>query len=104
MAMLNQCGSNSFTGGTMAMPAPDLEPLVPRWYAAYTWARHEKAVARQLEERRMDSFLPLYRSWHRWKDRRQQVELPLFSSYVFVRMTLRERVRVLELPGVVALS
>lgn len=101
--MLSECRSNEFVGAMPPAGAPDLEPLVPRWYAAYTWARHEKSVAKQLEERRMDSFLPLYRSWHRWKDRRQQVELPLFSSYVFVRMTLRERVRVLELPGVVQL-
>ncbi len=101
--MLSECSSNRFVGAMPPAVAPDLEPSVPRWYAAYTWARHEKSVAKQLEERRVESFLPLYKSWHRWKDRRQLVELPLFPSYVFVHMTLRERVRVLELPGVAAL-
>ncbi len=103
MTMLGECRSQRLVGIAPPIAAPDLEPLVPRWYAAYTWARHEKSVAKQLQERRVESFLPLYRSWHRWKDRRQQVELPLFPSYVFVRMTLRERLRVLELPGVAAL-
>jgi transcription antitermination factor NusG len=101
--MLNECGSNPFAGAMPLLIAPDLERSVPRWYAAYTWSRHEKSVAKQLEERRVSSFLPLYRSWHLWKDRRQEVTLPLFPSYVFVHMTLKERLRVLELPGVVAL-
>ena len=101
--MLNECILKDFPVAPILSITPDLEPSVPRWYAAYTWSRHEKSVAKQLAERRVNSFLPLYRSWHRWKDRRQQVELPLFPSYVFVHMTLAERVRVLELPGVVAL-
>ena len=31
------------------------------------------------------------------------LELPLFPSYVFVRVPMRERVRVLEVPGVLSL-
>src|SRR5690348_15368650 len=73
------------------------------WYALYTCARHEKSVARQLDERSINCFLPLYRSWHRWADRRKQVELALFPGYVFVRIDPRERLRVLQLPGVVRL-
>lgn len=73
------------------------------WYALYTAARHEKVVAKQLEQRRIETFLPLYRSWHRWKDRRKLVELALFPSYVFVRIGTRERLRVLQVPGAVSL-
>ena len=73
------------------------------WYALYTAARHEKVVAKQLEQRRIETFLPLYRSWHRWKDRRKLVELALFPSYVFVRIGNRERLRVLQVPGAVSL-
>jgi transcription termination/antitermination protein NusG len=72
-----------------------------RWYAAYTSSRQEKQVARQLEERRIRCFLPLYRSWRRWADRRKQVDLALFPSYIFVKIELQNRLRVLELPGVV---
>jgi transcription antitermination factor NusG len=73
-----------------------------RWYAAYTNARHEKYVARQLQDRRMDNFLPLYRSVRCWKDRRKEIDLPLFPSYVFVRLAINsDRTRVLQIPGVV---
>jgi transcription antitermination factor NusG len=78
------------------------EPHVDaKWYAAYTWAHHEKRVAEQLRHRQISSFLPLYRSIHRWKDRRKEVELALLPSYVFVQLVLKDRVRVLEIPGVV---
>jgi len=73
------------------------------WYALYTCARHEKQVAEQIEQRSMTCFLPLYRSVRRWKDRRKELELALFPGYVFVRMALENRVRVLQLPGVVRL-
>jgi transcription antitermination factor NusG len=76
---------------------------VPQWYAIYTCARHEKYVARQLEERGITNFLPLYRTWHNWKDRRKQVELALFPSYVFVNISMQARLRVLQLEGVVHL-
>jgi transcription antitermination factor NusG len=74
---------------------------VPNWYAAYTCARHEKKVAHQLEERGVEYFLPVYHSVRRWKDRRKEIEFVLFPSYVFVRLALVDRFRVLRLPGVV---
>ena len=72
-----------------------------RWYAAYTAPRHEKRVAQQMLGYRIDCFLPLYKSIRRWKDRRKQLELPLFPGYVFVRIELGDRLRVLGSPGVV---
>jgi transcription antitermination factor NusG len=81
----------------------NLEQQAPHWYAIYTCSRHEKVVAKQLKERQIESFLPLYRSWHRWKDRRKQVELPLFPSYVFVRIADHQQLRVLQVPGVLTL-
>jgi transcription antitermination factor NusG len=72
-----------------------------RWYAAYTSARHEKHVARQLQDRSIDCFLPLYHSVRRWKDRRKEIDLPLFPSYIFVRLGDHDRIRVLQIPGVV---
>lgn len=75
----------------------------PEWYAAYTAPRHEKQVSRQMEGRQLQSFLPVYRSARRWKDRRKLVELPLFPGYVFVHIALEERLQVLQIPGVVQL-
>jgi transcription antitermination factor NusG len=79
----------------------DASSVEPRWYAVYTGARHEKSVASQMQERHIRYFLPLYRSVHRWKDRKKLVELALFPSYLFAHVSINRRVRVLEIPGVV---
>jgi transcription antitermination factor NusG len=73
------------------------------WYALYTRPRHEKCVAQQIEERSIGCFLPLYRSVRRWKKRRKELELALFPGYVFVRLALQDRLRVLQLPSAVRL-
>ena len=73
------------------------------WYAAYTVAKHEKTVAEHLRQRDVECFLPLYETVHRWKNGRHRVQLPLFPSYVFVRMGLRDKLRVLQAPGLVQL-
>jgi transcription antitermination factor NusG len=74
-----------------------------QWYAAYTSANHEKRVAQQLEWRSVDHFLPVYESVRRWKDRRVRLQWPLFPGYVFVRLRLPDRLRVLAVPGVARL-
>jgi transcription antitermination factor NusG len=79
------------------------ECCVPKWYAAYTSANHEKHVAGELRRRSMECYLPLYDSIRRWKDRRVRLELPLFPGYVFVRLALRDRLQVLRVPGVARL-
>jgi len=78
------------------------DELAP-WYAAYTFAHHEKRVTQQLQERQIRSFLPTYLSVRRWKDRRKCLELPLFPSYVFVQITAQNRLDLLRLPGVLGL-
>jgi transcription antitermination factor NusG len=77
-----------------------VEYVEARWYAAYTSANHEKRVAVQLVQRSVEHFLPLYASVRRWKDRRVKLDLPLFPGYVFVQMALRDRLQVLQIPGV----
>jgi len=96
------CTSNTFRPGVEENEFPS-DYLHARWYAAYTAPRHEKRVTQQMEGQRIDCFLPLYKSIRRWKDRRKQLDLPLFPGYVFVHMALRDRLQVLQLPGVVQL-
>ncbi len=74
-----------------------------RWYAGYTVARHEKRVAEHLMLRGIEHFLPLYETVHHWNNGRHRVQLPLFPGYLFVRIALEERLRVLEAPGFVRL-
>src|ERR1700693_3800845 len=83
--------------------APAREPSA-NWFAAYTNSHHEKRVASHFAERQIESLLPLYAARHRWKNRcEMNLDLPLFPNYVFVRIDPRERVRVLEVPGVLSL-
>jgi len=83
-----------------SLPAP-LNSL--NWYALYTCPRHEKCVAHQIEQRSIPCFLPLYRVMHRWTDRRKQLELALFPGYVFVKIALKDRLRILQVPSAVRL-
>jgi transcriptional antiterminator NusG len=62
-------------------------PLQPNWYAIHTRSRHEKMVHTQLEAKGITSFLPVVSRVHKWSDRKQNVELPLFPGYAFVHMT-----------------
>jgi len=92
----------SFAVSKSIATVPQLQ-LVPSavWYAAYTNARHEKKVAQQLQERGIEHFLPVYRSVRRWKDRQKELDLVLFPGYVFTRIDIADKLRVLQLPGVV---
>lgn len=74
-----------------------------RWYAVYTCANHEKRVADQFAGRDIEHFLPQYESVRRWKDRSVRLQLPLFPGYLFVHLGTQERLRVLQVPGVVRL-
>lgn len=73
----------------------------PRWYALYTCANSERRVAEQLNQRGIEHFLPQYESLRHWKDRKVRLQLPLFPGYVFVHLAVQNRLRVLQIPGVV---
>lgn len=76
---------------------------ISRWFAIYTAPRHEKCVAEMITARNIEIFLPLYRTTRQWKKRPPvTLELPLFPSYLFVRVSSRERGPVLSTPGVLA--
>jgi transcription antitermination factor NusG len=76
----------------------------PQWFAAYTTSRHEKHVSELLAERRIETFLPLYRAARQWKKSCPVIlDLPLFPSYLFVRMPRQSRGVVLGTPGVLSI-
>lgn len=72
-----------------------------KWYALYTRPRHEKKVHDQLLEKGVESFLPMIERLRQWKDRKKRVELPLFNSYVFIKIDLKNRYTALQTNGVV---
>lgn len=75
-----------------------------RWYAIYTRSRFEKRTHALLVERHIEAYLPLMKSWRVWSDRRKQIEVPLMSSYLFVRTDAAchgDHLEILNTPGVV---
>ena len=81
---------------------PVTSPAEHSWFAIQTKARHEKRVATQLQEKGVVAFLPILSKMHQWSDRKRQVDLPLFTTYVFVRIGWEQtsRVNVLQTNGV----
>ena len=87
-------------GGVLTASADTL----PRWLAVYTTPRHEKHVSEILAERQIETFLPLYRANRQWKKSSPVVlDLPLFPTYVFVRIARQARGVVLGTPGVLSI-
>jgi transcription antitermination factor NusG len=88
----------------MAVPYFETLQTQPQWYAVYVWTRHEKRVTEQLTGKGIETFLPMYRSLRRWKNRTQvELELPLFPSYLFVHIAPSDQLRVLQSSGALSL-
>ncbi len=75
----------------------------PKWYVLFVRSNQEKKVADGLRARDVEHFLPCYKSVRQWKDRRVKLEIPLFPGYVFLRLPLAERAKVLTVSNVVSL-
>lgn len=74
-----------------------LQPNNTCWYVLYTAARAEKQVKDRIDALGVECWLPLHRAPRVWSDRIKMVDIPLFSSYVFVKCTdpvLRDLIRV----------
>ena len=72
-----------------------------RWYALRTRSRHEKMVRDQLVHQGIEHLLPTVKRLSQWKDRKKEVEVPLFAGYCFVRFGLDQKLPVLKTVGVV---
>lgn len=78
--------------------------LGSQWFAVYTYPRHEKKAATCLVQRGVETFLPIFREPHLWKNGvRTIVETPLFPGYLFVRINVADRVKVLQSPSITCL-
>lgn len=71
------------------------------WNVIYLRAHHEKQAHDSLTKWGVESFLPLRRELHQWRDRKKWIDVPLFSSYVFVNITSNQRGVIYQLNGFV---
>ena len=77
------------------------EKTVSRWYALYVKSRYEKKTSKLLEDKNIETFLPVIGRLKQWSDRKKMVEEPLFKSYLFVRSDLKNYFEILNTPGIV---
>ena len=80
---------------------PISDTAAPRWYALYTYPRHEKVVAEQLRTKALKVFLPTVKNISKWCDRRVEIQAPLFSTYVFAHICAGDRIPALTVRGVI---
>jgi transcription termination/antitermination protein NusG len=71
------------------------------WYAVQVRPRYERIVASTLLDKGYEGFLPMCRCRRRWSDRIKELEMPLFSGYLFCRLDISRRLPVLRTPGVI---
>lgn len=71
------------------------------WMVIYTRSKWEKKVDRLLKEKGIESFCPLVKTNRKWADRNMLVEIPLFTSYLFVHIAASEQSLVRETMGVI---
>lgn len=76
-----------------------LEPA-NRWFALTVKHQHERTTQAALEAKLIPTLLPMYKVRNQWSDRTRELEVPLFSGYVFGRFVFADRARVLRTPGV----
>ncbi len=72
-----------------------------KWHVAYTNPRAEKKVYDLLSKKNIQVYLPLAKTLKQWADRKKWVEEPLFKSYIFVKISEKEYLDVLNTQGVV---
>lgn len=71
------------------------------WHALYVASRQEKKVLERLQQKNIETYLPILKTMKQWSDRKKMVELPLLNGYIFVHITSLENDKTVQTPGVV---
>ena len=71
-----------------------------KWIAVYTKSRHEKMVIQELEKINIEAYCPMFKERRQWSDRKRWVEFPLFRSYLFAKIELKNSLYILQTTGV----
>ena len=61
-----------------------------QWYVLYTKSNCEKKVNELLYKKGIEAYCPLNKVYRQWSDRRKQLSVPLFPSYVFVNVAEKD--------------
>lgn len=77
--------------------------LAARWFVIYTHARSERQVHTKLVEMGLNAFLPLRTIRRKTRQGVCDLEVPLFSNYVFVQTTSNRITSLSKIPGLAQL-
>ena len=81
--------------------SPILKLDKKKWYVLLTKPKFEKKVSEGLSKVNIMNYLPLHKQLRIWHDRKKWVEMPLFSSYIFVNIDENSRNKVFGINGIV---
>lgn len=70
------------------------------WYVIRTKPQHEIKSAQRLEKLGLEIFCPTIEEVRQWSDRKKKITVPLFKSYLFVKLQPNARNLVFDVPGV----
>ena len=93
----------------MATPAaPEAEEMKPcdtaadrpQWVLLVVHPNRERNVAKGLQARGFEVFLPMHTVRRQWSDRVKTYNAPLFPGQLFCRFSLAEKILVVTTPGV----
>lgn len=77
-----------------------LDENTPKWFAVYTLFKREKMAAKHLNNLGIENYLPIQTLTRRYVRKVKKVELPLINHYLFVKITKKDYVKVLQCPYV----
>jgi transcription antitermination factor NusG len=77
--------------------------MLKNWIVVRSKPRSEKVAYAQLKEKEIEAYLPLLKERRKWSDRKKWVEFPLFSSYLFAKIEIKNSIFVLQTNGVSSL-
>lgn len=74
----------------------EYEQTKRNWFALYTRSRCEFKSNELLKSQNIITYLPTRKIIKKWSDRKKEIELPLFNSYIFINATEKERILALQ--------
>jgi transcription antitermination factor NusG len=77
------------------------QPAEKQWHVIYTKSKWEKKVDELLMQKGFPSWCPVEKKERYWSDRKKIIDVPLFRSYVFVKISKEDYAQVLSTMGVV---
>ena len=68
-----------------------LELQQTRWYVLSVKLFHERRIARLLNEKGLETYVPVRRELHTWSDRKKWIDRVLAPQLVFVRIAMKDK-------------